>query len=109
MSSFKIYSKSGRVKSDIKRECTQVGESLEEMIRRCTESNEPIDSTAPMIYTEEADGVQPQFDPRSDRFDIALEAVDKYNKSMEAKKQEEAARAAAEAQSAQEGNGDNKE
>lgn len=79
------YAKCGKVKSAIKRECTLVGESIEEMVMRCTESNEPIDATAPMIYTEEADGVQPQYDPRTDRFEIALEAVDKYQKSQVAK------------------------
>lgn len=82
MYEYKQYAKCGKVKSQIKRECVQEGESLEEMIRRCTESNEPIEATAPMIYTEEADGVQPQYDPRADRYDIALDAVDKYNKSL---------------------------
>lgn len=77
--------KIGKVKSDIKREPTDIGESIEEMIRRCTESNEPIEATAPMIYTEEADGVQPQFDIRADRFDIALDAIDKYQASEMAK------------------------
>lgn len=83
-----IISKCGKVKSQIKRECTQEGESIEEMIRRCTENNEPIDATAPMIYTEEADGVQPQYDIRTDRWDLALDAIDKYHKSQAAKAQE---------------------
>lgn len=82
------YAKCGKVKSQIKRECVQIGESIEEMIRRCTESNEPIDSTAPMIYTEEADGVLPQYDPRTDRFEVALDAVDKYNKTLAAESKE---------------------
>lgn len=82
--------KIGYVRSDITRTPTEAGESIEEMIRRCTESNEPIEATAPMIYTEEADGVQPQYDIRADRFDIALEAIDKYNRSLIAKEQENA-------------------
>lgn len=82
------YAKCGKVRSAIKRECTLVGESIEEMIMRCTESNEPIDAKAPMIYTEEADGVMPQYDPRTDRFEIALDAVDKYQKSQVAKTDE---------------------
>lgn len=77
--------KIGKVISDIKREPTDIGESIEEMIRRCTESNEPIEATAPMIYTEEADGVQPQYDIRADRFEIALDAIDKYQASELAK------------------------
>lgn len=80
----------GRVKTQIHRVPREQGESIEEMIRRCTESNEPIESTAPMIYTEEAAGVQPQYDIRADRFDIALDAVDKYQKSEAARKKAEA-------------------
>lgn len=57
------------------------GESIEEMIRRCTETNEPIDSTAPMIYTEEKNGVMPEYDIRTDRFEIALDAIEKVDKS----------------------------
>lgn len=82
--------KIGYVKSDITRIPTEAGESIEEMIRRCTESNEPIEAIAPMIYTDEADGVQAQYDIRTDRFDIALDAIDKYNKSLIAKEKEKA-------------------
>lgn len=83
----------GRVKTQIHRVPREQGESIEEMIRRCTASNEPIESTAPMIYTEEAAGVQPQYDIRADRFDIALDAVDKYQKSEAARKNAEADKA----------------
>lgn len=72
-------------KSLIEREPIESGESIEEMIRRCTESNEPIEASAPMIYTEEKDGVLAQHDIRADRFDIALDAIDKYNASITAK------------------------
>lgn len=75
----------GHVKSDIKRLPTEIGESIEEMIRRCTETNEPIEASAPMIYTDKDDGVLPQYDIRADRFDIALDAIDKYNASEAAK------------------------
>lgn len=77
--------KIGKVKSDITRVPTETGESIEEMIRRCTESNEPIEASAPMIYTEEENGVMPQYDIRADRFDIALDAIDKYQASEVAK------------------------
>lgn len=95
--------KIGRVKTQIHRVPREKGESIEEMIRRCTESNEPIESTAPMIYTEEAAGVQPQYDIRADRFEIALDAVDKYQKSELARQKAEAEKAAAEAAKAEEG------
>lgn len=95
--------KIGRVKTQIQRIPREKGESIEEMIRRCTESNEPIESTAPMIYTEEAAGVQPQYNIRADRFDIALDAVDKYHKSEIARQKAEAEKAAAEAAKSEEG------
>lgn len=78
----------GHVKSDIKRVPTDVGESIEEMIRRCTESNEPIEASAPMIYTDREDEVLPQYDMRTDRFELALDAIDKYNASEAAKAKE---------------------
>ena len=80
--------KIGHVKSDIKRTPDQVGESIEEMIRRCTESNEPIEASAPLIYTEEKEGVQAQYDIRTDRFELALDAIDKYQATVAAKAQE---------------------
>lgn len=81
--------KIGMVESAITRIPTDTGESIEEMVRRCTESNEPIESTAPMIYTEEKDGVLPQYDIRADRFDLALDAIDKYNASATAQSVEQ--------------------
>ena len=33
------------------------------------------------IYTEKKDGVQPEFDIRTDRFEVAIEAMDKINQS----------------------------
>lgn len=73
------------VKTCITRIPTEQGESIEEMVRRATENNEPISATAPMIYTEEADGVRPEYDIRTDRNELALEAIDKYQKSQIAK------------------------
>ena len=35
----------------------------------------------PTIYTEKKDGVQPEFDIRTDRFEIAIDAIDKINQS----------------------------
>lgn len=65
-----------------------VGESIEEKIAKAMNNKEPIDSTAPLIYTERKDGVLPGYDPRTDRFDIALEAQDKVNKMLTAQREE---------------------
>lgn len=46
------------------------------------ESNNMEDGVFPTIYTEKKDGVQPEFDIRTDRFEVAIEAIDKINQSM---------------------------
>lgn len=46
------------------------------------ESNNMEDGVFPTIYTEKKDGVQPEFDIRTDRFEVAIEAMDKINQSI---------------------------
>ena len=46
------------------------------------ESNNMEDGVFPTIYTEKKDGVQPEFDIRTDRFEIAIDAIDKINQSI---------------------------
>lgn len=46
------------------------------------ESNNMEDGVFPTIYTEKKDGVQPEFDIRTDRFEVALDAIDKINQSI---------------------------
>lgn len=64
------------------------GESIELKIERLIENNEPISDSAPIIYTERADGVLPQYDIRTDRFELAIDAMDKVSKSHVAKRVE---------------------
>lgn len=45
------------------------------------EANNMEDGVFPTIYTEKKDGVQPEYDIRTDRFEIAIEAMDKINQS----------------------------
>lgn len=45
------------------------------------EANNMEDGVFPTIYTEKKDGVQPEFDIRTDRFEVAIEAIDKINQS----------------------------
>lgn len=46
------------------------------------ESNDMEDGVFPTIYTEKKDGVQPEFDIRTDRFEVAIDAIDKINRSV---------------------------
>lgn len=61
------------------------GESIEEKVSKLTENNEPITDGAPIIYTEKKDGVLPQYDIRTDKWDIAQSAMDLANASKIAK------------------------
>lgn len=66
------------------------GETIEQKIERILENNDPITDGAPIIYTERKDGVQPEYDIRTDRFDIALEGTDYISKSKLATREEKA-------------------
>ena len=44
-------------------------------IERIVNENAPITDGAPIVYTERKQGVLPEMDIRTDRFDIAIEAM----------------------------------
>lgn len=46
------------------------------------ESNNMEDGVFPTIYTEKKDGVLPEYDIRTDRFEVAIDAIDKINQSI---------------------------
>lgn len=64
------------------------GETIEVKIRRVVENNEPIEDASPVIYTERKDGVIPDYDIRTDRFEIAVDAKDKIARSHIAKREQ---------------------
>lgn len=66
------------------------GETIEEKVQRIMDNKEPIEDGAPMIYTERSEGVNPAYDIRTDRFEIAVDAMDKVNASKVAKREEAA-------------------
>lgn len=63
----------------------QVGESIENKVRRITENNEPITDGAPIIYTNRDDGVLPAYNIRTDRWEIAQAAMEAVNQANLAK------------------------
>ena len=54
-------------------------ESIEEKVRRIVKENEPIEDGAPIIFQEGIDGVKPEFNIRTDRWEVAIEAMDKVS------------------------------
>ena len=66
---------------------TYEGITIETKVNRITQSKEPITDGAPLIYTEKKDGVNPAYDVRTDRFEIALDAFSKIDASRKAKRE----------------------
>lgn len=63
----------------------QLGESIENKVRRITENNEPITDGAPIIYTNRDDGVLPAYNIRTDRWEVAQAAMEAVNQANLAK------------------------
>lgn len=64
------------------------GETIEEKIERIVNNGEPISDASPLLYTERKDGVKPEFDIRTDRFDIAIDKMDYASRMNTAKRLE---------------------
>lgn len=63
------------------------GETIEQKIQRIVSNKEPISDNAPRIYTERKNGVMPEHDIRTDRWEVAVDAMDKVTASMRAKRE----------------------
>lgn len=75
-------------KSKIKTDFCFEGKSIERMIEKLTTNKEPIESQCSLIFTERSKGVEPQYNIRTDRFEIALNAMDAVSKHYIAKREE---------------------
>lgn len=50
------------------------GETIEKKVKRIKLNNEPIEDTAPTLYTLRGDGVLPETDVRADKWESAITA-----------------------------------
>ncbi len=73
-------------KSQLKGIETTEGEPLEWKIERIMTSNEPITDGAPEIFTERKEGVNAAYNIRTDRWELAAEAMDVVQKNVQAKR-----------------------
>lgn len=64
------------------------GESIEDKVRRTTETKAPIEAVSPMIYTERKDGVRKDTNIRTDKFDIAQEAMSSISNGIRTRRDE---------------------
>ena len=85
-----MFHKTKPNKTSIKTNSSYTGETIEQKINRIVNNKEPISDGAPLIYTARKDGIQPAYDIRTDRFEIAVEAMDKVTKTHLAKREERA-------------------
>lgn len=56
------------------------GQSIEQKIERIITNKEPIKGEVKLIYTDRKDGVKPSFNPKTDRFEVAIDATTKIER-----------------------------
>ena len=67
------------------------GETLEMKIDRFINNREPLqEKGAEPIYMERKEGINRAYDVKTDRFEVAIEAMDKVAKSITARREEKA-------------------
>ena len=66
------------------------GEPIEWKIERVTQNKEPITDGAPSIFTERKDGVVSAYNIRTDRWEIATDAMDAVQRNTQAKRDHKA-------------------
>jgi len=66
------------------------GETIEQKVERILDNKEPIKDGAPLIYTDRKDGVQAGYNIRTDRWEVAVEAMDKVAKTKTAQRENRA-------------------
>ena len=77
-------------KSTINSVPTWEGEPIELKVERILTNKEPITDGAPIIYTDKKNGVRPEMDIRTDRWEIAAGAMDVVHKNKAAKSEKKA-------------------
>ena len=77
-------------KSQLKSVETVEGEPIELKIERIVSNKEPIKDGAPAIYTERKEGVKAAYNIRTDRWEIATEAMDVVSKTTQARRDHKA-------------------
>lgn len=75
-------------KTTLRHNTSEVEESIEIYMRRIMNNKEGISDAAPTVYTERKDGVIPDYDIRTDRIEIAAEAMSKSAKANWTKRTE---------------------
>lgn len=68
-------------RTSIERNDLTTGETIEQKIKRIVHNGEPIKDGAPIQHTDRKEGIVADYNPRTDRFEVAVDAMDKVAKS----------------------------
>lgn len=82
-----MYKKPIFPKTTISRNESTEGESIEIKIERMVNNKENIEQGAELIYTDSREGTVSGYNIRTDRFDVAIEAMDKVAGAKIAKRE----------------------
>ena len=86
-----MYKKQKDFGTSINKYTAERGETIENKVKRMVVNKEPInESMKGGIYTERKEGVRPDTNIRTDRFEYAIEGMDIVSKSITAKREERA-------------------
>lgn len=80
-----MYKITPRTPTSILRTEIKIGETIEQKVTRLKDNEEPITDATRLIYTDYKDGVKPEYDIRTDKWDIAMTERDKTARNMAAK------------------------
>lgn len=83
-----MYKPTTQYKTTIRTNQSRAGEYIEAKVRRILNNKEPIKDGAPRIYTERKDGVRPEYDIRTDKWETAVEATSAIQQSHINKREE---------------------
>jgi len=86
----KTYKQNSYKQTCIKRNASTTGEMIETKVARAMKQGEDMGESAPIIYTERSTGVSPAYNIKTDRWEIAIEGIDKIQKSRAARNEENA-------------------
>lgn len=75
-------------KTNIVSESSTEGETIENQIAKALSEGSKLGDNKPLIYTERKEGVRAETNIRTDRFEVAIEATSKIDKSYKASREE---------------------
>ncbi|AXH75606.1 MAG: hypothetical protein [Microviridae sp.] len=75
-------------KTEIDLNNTMEGETIENKVTRLVQNKEPIKDGVPIIFTDRAEGVNSAYNIRTDRWEVAVDMMERLQKSKIAKRDE---------------------